>query len=130
MNKWSLLCLLFAFVSCKQQQAEDKLYKTGDPVIDKLSIEIARNPDDAELFFLRGEQFYNNELFDEAIGDLNTALTLDSLNADYYHLLSNALISPLFSQFVLRVYYPNTVVETEECDTIGSFQRVFHQEGN
>jgi tetratricopeptide (TPR) repeat protein len=103
MNKWRLLCLLLIFGACKQKQAEDKLYKTGDPVIDKLSIEIAENPDDAELFFLRGEQFYKKELFDEAIGDLNTALSLDSLQADYYHLLSNAYMDYFKSKQSLQV---------------------------
>ena len=90
MSKWWLVLLVLTLLSCKQNKGDNKLYKTGDAVIDKLSIEIANNPDDAELFYLRGEQFFKNELFDEAIGDLNTAISIDSMNADYYHLLSNA----------------------------------------
>jgi len=81
------LIVLFA---CKPEQKENTLYKTGDSLIDQLSVQIAQDDQNALLFFKRGAEFFQKELFDEAIADLNVAIGIDSLVPAYHHLLSDA----------------------------------------
>ena len=99
-----LVCISIVFLfSCKEKQGNSQLYKTGNPVIDQISSQLAQNPNDASLYFLRGEQFYQNELFDEAISDLNKAISIDSTQVDYFHMLSNAYMDYFKSKQSLQV---------------------------
>lgn len=88
---------LFALliVACgKQDEAsnEGQIAVTGDPAIDKVSQEIERNPNDPTLYAARAGLFYEKEGYDEAIADLQRALSIDSTNVDYLHLLADAYL--------------------------------------
>lgn len=74
------------------QASADSISVTGNPSIDAISEKIRTNPDDASLFAARATLFYENDGFEEAIKDMNRALSLDSLNADYYHLLADVYL--------------------------------------
>lgn len=85
-----LSCLLIT-ISCKEK--EKSVYTpTGDASIDKISEEISKNPDQANLYFERAKLYYEKSGYDNVIYDLQKALTIDSLNPDYYHLLSDAYL--------------------------------------
>ncbi|MCB0614808.1 MAG: tetratricopeptide repeat protein [Phaeodactylibacter sp.] len=75
-----------------QEGSSTTAMTTGNPAIDGLSTEIAQNPNDAELYAERGRLFYENDGFDEAIRDLDKALSLDSTNVDYLHLLADVYL--------------------------------------
>jgi len=62
---------------------------TGDKALDELGVLIQKNPNDHTLLFNRAEYLYNNENYDAAINDLRLAISLDSLQYQYYHLLSD-----------------------------------------
>lgn len=67
-----------------------KFIPTGNPAIDKLSTFIESDPNNSENYYLRGEALYSMEDYARAIEDLQKAISLDSLNANYYHLLSDS----------------------------------------
>lgn len=75
---------------------------TGNPAIDGLSAEIAQNPKDAELYAERGRLFYENDGYDEAISDMNKALSLDSTNVEYMHLLADVYMDYFQSRRALK----------------------------
>ena len=70
----------------------NNLPTTGNPAIDGLSVAIANNPNDPSLYAKRGDIFYQNEGYDEAISDLQKALSIDSTNVDYLHLLADVYL--------------------------------------
>ncbi|MFK7933084.1 MAG: tetratricopeptide repeat protein [Saprospiraceae bacterium] len=75
---------------------------TGNPAIDGLTKQIAATPNDAGLYGARGQLFYDNEGFDEAIADLTKAIRLDSTNADYYHVLADVYLDYSRSRLALK----------------------------
>ncbi len=86
---------LFFFLSCQNEpkQATTPTFPTtGNPAIDGLSKEIAASPNDPRLYAQRGALNYENEGYDEAIQDLNKALSYDSTNVTYLHLLADAYL--------------------------------------
>lgn len=106
MNRFSvllLLCLVSVF-GCKQKEAAPDLVPgaTGDPSIDGISAQIAAEPNNAQLYYVRGELFYNKDSYDEAIADLNKAISLDSTQATYYHLLADSYLDYVRSREALE----------------------------
>lgn len=91
------LVLIMSCWSCQNdpvpaQGVNAVLPTTGNPAIDGFTKEIAASPNDPRLYAQRGALFYENENYDEAIKDLNTALSYDSTNVTYLHLLSDAYL--------------------------------------
>ncbi|HFC00959.1 MAG TPA: hypothetical protein ENJ53_09170 [Phaeodactylibacter sp.] len=75
---------------------------TGIPDIDKLSLKIAQDPKNAELYAARAEKFYQNEGYDNAIQDMASAMKIDSTNADYHHLLADIYLDYYKSRLALQ----------------------------
>ncbi|MEL7021152.1 MAG: tetratricopeptide repeat protein [Bacteroidota bacterium] len=75
---------------------------TGDPAIDGLTRQIQAMPNDAGLYGARGQLFYDNKVYDEAITDLTKAIRLDSTNADYYHVLADVYLEYSRSRLGLK----------------------------
>lgn len=106
MNRFLQLLFLSAviFASCSQQEekASTDIGSTGDPSIDQLTQQIAQTPEDAQLYALRGELFYEQENYDQAIADLKQAISLDSTQAAYYHVLADAYLDYVRSREALE----------------------------
>jgi tetratricopeptide (TPR) repeat protein len=91
-NIHTLLFVLSLLIlgSCKQEtKSENKGKVTGDQDIDNISELIKANASDPGLLVDRANLFYKKELYDEAIADMQSAITIDSLQPDYYHFLSD-----------------------------------------
>lgn len=85
------LTLLLVISACQNSTHQDEAVKVYNiPELDKLSVEIAKNPDNAALYAARSTFFTENELYKEAEVDAEKAVALDSTQIDYYRLLSNA----------------------------------------
>ncbi len=82
--------ILLNLISCGNKSDGQELKTYGIPEIDKLSQEIAKNPNNAALYAARSQVFTEKEMFQEAELDAEKALQLDSSQIDYYRLLSNA----------------------------------------
>ena len=63
--------------------------ETGDPIIDAMSQEVLKDPSAPNLY-QRAEALYEREEYARAIDDLNNAISKDSLNPKYYHLLADS----------------------------------------
>lgn len=93
---------LFAIASCKQESATDTPLPTGDATLDELNKSIQTNPQDHSLYAARAQYFYERNGMDEAINDLTVALTLDSTNVDYHHLLADVYMDYFKSRLALK----------------------------
>jgi tetratricopeptide (TPR) repeat protein len=81
----SLLLLL----SCNSPAKEDL---STESELNRLNKMIESEPGNAKNYYNRGEYFYNNESYKNAISDLKKASKLDSLNRQNYLLLSDAYL--------------------------------------
>lgn len=111
-------CCISLILACKPEQKTSTLHTTGDPAVDKLSRQIAQEPDNAELYFMRGDLFYNKALYDEAIADFESAISRDSLQADYYHMLSNAFMDYYKSKQSLQVMEEAALLFPDRIQTL------------
>ncbi len=99
-NLWLLGLVLFG--ACTSKNNEPAVNTSGNPAIDQLSLEIVQNPSDASLFAARGEQFYLAESFDEAIEDLQQAISLAPEVTTYRHLLADIYLDYFKSRQALE----------------------------
>ena len=100
------LFLLF-IVACgtdnnESDQQTENIAATGNLAIEGISKKIAENPNDASLYASRGAMFYENDGFDEAIADLTKALSIDSTNIDYHHLLADIYLDYFQSRLAIK----------------------------
>lgn len=96
-----VLSLLFTACGSEPEPAS-QFTPTGEGAIDQLSQEIQSNPKDAELYAMRAEVFYEQNNYDQAIADMQQALTLDSVNVDYHHLLADIYLDYYRSRLALQ----------------------------
>lgn len=83
--------ILTSFFACTQNNAGKGEIKTYEiPEIDKLSAQIAQDPNNAVLYANRSLLFGEHELFQEAELDAEKAIALDSSSVDFYRVLGNA----------------------------------------
>ena len=98
MTRYLICCFCLFLISCQNSKQDTsktvatELPTTGNPAIDGLSIAISNAPNNPELYAKRADLFYENESYDEAIGDLQKALTIDSTNVNYLHLLADVYL--------------------------------------
>ena len=103
-----LLCLLLA--SCETEKpstqsppAETQLISsTGIPAIDNITTAIVKDPNNAKLYATRAKEFYNNKAYDEAILDMASAMKIDSISADYHHLLADIYLDYYKSRLAIK----------------------------
>ncbi len=77
--------------SCKSDSAQNNS-TTGDVEIDGITSKINEDPNNPNLYFSRAKIYYSKAGYDKAILDLKHAISIDSLNPDYYHLLSDSYL--------------------------------------
>lgn len=82
--------LLLVFMACKSEK--DKVATYHDAALDALTAAIKKDDKNPKLYFDRAKKFYEKEMYDLSIVDLKKAITLDSVNVDYYHLLSDVYL--------------------------------------
>lgn len=94
-----ILPLLFVaslfFSACgggQPQVSTDNMLMTGNPEIDALTKQIAERPNDPNLYAARGDAYYRNNEYEQAIINLEKAISLDSTRIDYYQVLSDAYL--------------------------------------
>ena len=73
------------------------------PAILELSRQIAADPHNDSLLFLRGKAYYDEQSFDPAIQDVALALEIDSLRPPYFHLLADIFMDYYKSREGLRI---------------------------
>jgi tetratricopeptide (TPR) repeat protein len=110
-----LFVLLLAACENSGNEPQPEIQLTGNPTIDKLSLEIAQNPGNPGLLAQRATVYYENEGYDEAIADMDAAIKLDSTNAGFYHLLADVYLDYYKSKKALETMefvaamYPDSI---------------------
>jgi tetratricopeptide (TPR) repeat protein len=100
--------LLIGLVACGGEQNNaasqmpDETPTSPNPTIDMLSRKIEATPNDPKLYSARARLFYENGGYDEAISDLKQAMSIDSLNPDFHHLLADVYLDYYRSYEALR----------------------------
>lgn len=91
-----IVVVLFCCFSCKTGKESNTnnekrtfLTNTGNPAVDALSQQIQRDSTNADLFYQRSKAYADMDVLDYAITDLRKAVEIDSLNPNYYILLSD-----------------------------------------
>ncbi len=100
-NIFSALIVLLFLVACKNQPKEE-IIKTGNPLINELSLQIAKNPTNDSLFVSRAAAFYKDGLYDEAIKDMARAMAIDSINPNYHHILADIYLDNNNSRLAIK----------------------------
>ena len=77
------------FVACDEKKKEKIIESTGDGLIDQLTLEIDKKPDDVQLLYQRASAYYDKDEYQASINDLEKALSIDSLQPQIYHLLAD-----------------------------------------
>ncbi len=90
------ISLLFFYISCKPNTGKNKLPDPTDSiantlVVKELSIEIEKNPEDAELLYRRAQIYSNTKYLNRAEDDYLAAIVLDSINPLYHYQLGRTL---------------------------------------
>lgn len=98
--------LFFLLISaCEDKKNIDRQVEvsaTGFAEIDDVTAKIAVAPDDANLYAERAVLYYDKDGYDEAITDMHKAIALDSMNADYYHLLADIYLDYFKSHLAIK----------------------------
>ena len=106
MKKTTILYLFIlsvcAFLACKNTDKKAEIIVTGNPVIDDLSKKIAENPKNDSLYAMRAAAYYKDNIYDEAVKDLAKALSIDTTNAVYHHILADVYMDKNDSRMALR----------------------------
>lgn len=111
------LLLAAGALACKRDAAEAPA-TTGDATLDELNYAIRQNPKDHALYASRAQYFYERNGMDEAIQDLTTALSLDSANVDYHHLLADVYMDYFRSRMALKTMERAAALYPERIPTL------------
>jgi len=118
MNRW-LFYILGTFLFCTACTGDDASSSAPanpvDPGLAQLTQAITANPDDPELYFARAQVRYEQAGYDEAIEDLQKALSYDSTNVAYLHTLADVYLDYYQSKKALETmelaveYHPKRI---------------------
>ncbi len=97
-----LLCAYLFSCTGKNDAPGKKSSSTGNPALDSLNTLISADPTNAQLYAGRAAVFLELNNYDNALADLQTAITTDSLQPAFYHLLTDVYIQYFKSWQALR----------------------------
>lgn len=126
---------LFALlvVACGNESEESNnapVAQTSDPAIDKVTRQIEQNPNDPTLYAARAGLFYEKEGYDEAIADLQRALSIDSTNVTFLHVLADVYLDYYKSREALETMQKAVALYPERIPTLlkmSEFQLILKQ---
>lgn len=111
MRRFLVLSLLLIFSGCKEDKRTPDTAEAVDASSPSQLVtkELIDDPENPDLYIARGKVYYDQGDYDLAIDDFNTAISLDSTKAEYYHLLADGYLDNNQSRDALAVM--NKVVE-------------------
>lgn len=94
MIRFSIILLVF-LLACGQfedrqaSQITEELSDLPEQVLDSLSKEIVKDPDNANGYYKRSLYFYDEGEYDQALSDIQRALLIDSTVAEFHYVQAN-----------------------------------------
>lgn len=131
--RYLVIHILFFAAACSNTSSRPDAtvpMSSGDPALDELNVLIAQRTDDPTLYAQRAELYYEKDGYDEAIQDLQYALSLDSTNVDYHHLLADVYMDYFRSRLALRTMERAAALYPERIPTLlklSEFQYILKQ---
>lgn len=117
----TILTAIFLISACGNDtptdQNTDGVVLSGDDEIDQVSQRLSQDPNNAELYALRAEIFYEKNSYDQAIADMTAALSLDSVNIDYHHLLTDIYLDYFRSRLALQTMERAVAIAPEDISS-------------
>lgn len=91
--QWLMLPLLMLAVACGNdtEQVEENPFFSSEPALKKVTEEIKKSPDNAQLYFERAMLLDGMEVDSLALKDYKRAISLDSTRAEYYSAIGDML---------------------------------------
>jgi tetratricopeptide (TPR) repeat protein len=131
--RYLFILVLFSAIACNNAPSDPPPtapLTSGDPALDEVNALIAQYGDDPALYAHRAELYYEKDGYDEAIQDLQTALSMDSTNVDYHHLLADVYMDYFRSRLALRTMERAAALYPERIPTLlklSEFQYILKQ---
>jgi len=100
-----IISLLVVLFGCKEKESKSSVSDSAFPEIVALNAEIKKNPSNPSLYFERGKFYHEKASYDNAIMDMNKAISLDSLNPDYYHFLADCYLDYYNGKEAIKTMY-------------------------
>ena len=137
MKTTSLFLLLVGFTllsACGQDngngEENNPAAGTPDPSISQLNLLLEETPNDPELYFQRAKIYYELDGYDEAIQDVQKALSFDSVNINYLHLLADVYLDYYQSFRALKTMEKAAMLHPQHIPTLlklSEFQLILKQ---
>ncbi|MBL7812587.1 MAG: tetratricopeptide repeat protein [Bacteroidetes bacterium] len=90
-----ILCVL-GMLACHSGKVKGRYISEKDTAFSQdirdISAKINKDPDNAELYYRRGNTFYYQKKYKDALLDLGTAIELDSMNPAYHFLMGESAL--------------------------------------
>lgn len=125
----SAFLLTFFLIQCRSGSV-DKPENSAHPELTALHEDILAHPFEDSLYFLRGVYYYQQEKYEDAIRDLEYAISLDSLKPPYHHLLADALLDGNRSYEALQILKKAVALFPQRIPTLlklSEFQHILKQ---
>ncbi|MFZ4542865.1 MAG: tetratricopeptide repeat protein [Saprospiraceae bacterium] len=102
-NTFLLICSVVVIIlsACKNNPTQE-IVKTGNPLIDALSEQIALSPNSDTLHAQRAAAFYKEGIYSEAVKDMAKAMAIDSMNPYYHHFLADIYLDDNNSRMAIK----------------------------
>lgn len=121
-----LLFVPLLFTACTTDSAdsntvEDVNQRTAegtDPGIDRLNAAIAAAPDQADLYASRAQMWYEKNSYDNAVADLQVALSIDSNNLNYHYLLTDVYLEYTQSRLALKTIQRAVALDPDNVESL------------
>lgn len=90
--KISLALLLLLFFACERSDSKEGPVPSLDPTLQQLNLQVQANPASPEAYLARAQYYYENNTYEQAIVDAQSALQIDSTHLNSLHLLSDVYL--------------------------------------
>lgn len=119
--KYVLILIAALYITACQSKKESNqptVAQTGYEDIDNITQRIANNPNDPELYFSRANLYYEYNGYENAINDLQQALSMDSTNIDYLHSLADVYLDYYKSRLALETMEKTVELHPEHIHSL------------
>jgi len=98
---YTFLFICSAFIGCNSKKQQTQTNKYSIPELNIATSEIDQNPKDPNRWINRAVIFSKNNMYNESVADIATAMKIDSMNVDYHHLLADVYLKMANSSLAL-----------------------------
>jgi len=108
----------------KSKQIVSETNENPYPVLDSLSKEIVKDPNNSNNYYRRGLYFFNENELDDAIADMKRAIIADSTVSEYYFQLGNLYYQNKYYKKAFEAYQKTVELENDHVGAILELSRL------